>query len=52
MAYKSFSVTPLSAKDLKGEEVDLSKVVSLLIKDVKTLSEAGGVSDSRRFFKH
>ena len=39
MAYKSFSVTPLSAKTLKGEEVNLSKVVSLLIKDVKTLSE-------------
>ena len=39
MAYKSFSVAPLSAKTLKGEEVDLSKVVSLLIKDVKTLSE-------------
>lgn len=39
MAYKSFSVTPRSAKDLKGEEVDLSKVVSLLIKDIRTLSE-------------
>lgn len=39
MAYKSFSVTPLSAKNLKGEEVDLSKVVSLLIKDIRTLSE-------------
>lgn len=39
MAYKSFSVTPRLAKDLKGEEVDLSKAVSLLIKDIKTLSE-------------
>ena len=39
MAYKSFSVVPRLAKNLKGEEVDLSKVVSLLIKDVKTLSE-------------
>lgn len=39
MAYKSFSVTPRSAKNLKGEEVDLSKVVSLLIKDIRTLSE-------------
>ena len=39
MPYKSFSVTPLSAKNLKGEEVDLSKAVSLLIKDIRTLSE-------------
>lgn len=39
MAYKSFSVVPRLAKTLKGEEVDLSKVVSLLIKDVRTLSE-------------
>src|SRR5699024_9458624 len=39
MAYKSFSVAPLSAKTLKGEEVDLSKVVSLLVKDIRTLSE-------------
>ena len=39
MVYKSFSVVPRLIKDPKGEEVDLSKVVSLLIKDVKTLSE-------------
>lgn len=39
MAYKSFSVVPRLIKDLKGEEVDLSKVVSLLIKDTRTLSE-------------
>ena len=39
MAYKSFSVTPLSAKTLKGEEVNLSKVVPLLIKDIRALSE-------------
>ena len=39
MAYKSFSVTPRLAKDLKGEEVDLSKTVSLLVKDIRTLSE-------------
>ena len=39
MAYKSFSVVPRLAKTLKGEEVDLSKVVSLLIKDIITLSE-------------
>ena len=39
MAYKSFSVTPRLAKTLKGEEVDLSKAVSLLIKDIRTLSE-------------
>ena len=39
MAYKSFSVVPRLAKTLKGEEVDLSKVVSLLVKDIRTLSE-------------
>ena len=39
MVYKSLSVAPRLAKNLKGEEADLSKVVSLLIKDVKTLSE-------------
>ena len=39
MPYKSFSVVPRLAKDPKGEEVDLSKVVSLLIKDIRTLSE-------------
>ena len=39
MAYKSFSITPLSAKTLKGEVVDLSKVIPLLIKDIRTLSE-------------
>ena len=39
MPYKSFSVVPRLAKDPKGEEVDLSKVVSLLIKDIKILSE-------------
>ena len=39
MAYKSFSVTPRLAKNLKGEEVDLSKTVSLLVKNIRTLSE-------------
>lgn len=39
MAYKSFSVVPRLIKDPKGEEVDLSKVVSLLIKDIRALSE-------------
>lgn len=39
MAYKSFSATPRLVKDLKGREVDLSQATSLLIKDIKTLSE-------------
>ena len=39
MAYKSFSVVPRLIKDPKGEEVDISKVVSLLIKDIRALSE-------------
>ena len=50
MAYKSFSVTPRLAKNLKGEEVNLSKTVSLLVKNIRTLSEAGGVSKSRGIF--
>lgn len=39
MTYKSFSATPRLVKDLKGREVDLSQATSLLIKDIKTLSE-------------
>ena len=39
MPYKSFSAAPRLAKTLKDEEVDLSKVIPLLIKDTRTLSE-------------